>query len=133
MTKKIHLAALVLISAAIAFSSCSKEEELQNATPQQSSGMTVDVSENATNPDEASVAEQTERSLFTGYVYTEGNEAGTNNIHIYRQHADGHLTFESMVASGGAGNAMGLGSQGALALSKNHRWLFAVNAGSNSV
>jgi 6-phosphogluconolactonase len=137
MTRKIYLGALALISAAIAFTACNKEDELQNATPQQpSSGMLVDVSENATNPDEAAItatADQTERSFFSGYLYTEGNEAGTNNIHIYRQHANGHLTFESMVASGGAGNAMGLGSQGALALSNNHRWLFAVNAGSNSI
>src|SRR5436190_20808335 len=132
MTRKIYLSAAAFISTAIAFTSCTKEEDQENLTPQQQSN-TPDLSEKGTNPDEKAIEEQAERSFFTGYLYTEGNEAGTNNIHIYRQHADGHLTSEGMVASGGAGNAMGLGSQGALALSNNHRWLFAVNAGGNSV
>jgi len=129
MTKKIHLAAITILSMAIVFSSCTKEEE--NLTPQQPGA--PDISENGTNPDEKSIQEQSQRSFFTGYLYTEGNEAGTNSIHIYRQHFDGHLTFEGTAASGGAGNAAALGSQGALALGNHHRWLLAVNAGSNSV
>src|SRR3989454_9153601 len=43
------------------------------------------------------------------------------------------LTVAGTVATGGTGTGSGLGSQGALALSDNGRWLFAVNAGSNDV
>jgi hypothetical protein len=37
------------------------------------------------------------------------------------------------VSTGGLGSGAGLGSQGALVLSKNGKWLFAVNAGSNEI
>jgi 6-phosphogluconolactonase (cycloisomerase 2 family) len=37
------------------------------------------------------------------------------------------------LATGGAGTGAGLGSQGSVAISRNNRWLLAVNAGSNSV
>jgi 6-phosphogluconolactonase (cycloisomerase 2 family) len=37
------------------------------------------------------------------------------------------------VRTGGRGTGSGLGSQGALVLSENGRWLFAVNAGSNDI
>src|SRR3989454_12680599 len=43
------------------------------------------------------------------------------------------LTVAGTVATGGTGTGSGLGSQGALALSDDGRWLFAVNAGSNDV
>jgi len=134
MKSKIKLLALVAASAALTFSSCKKAED-NIASPQQSSTGTPDFSEKGVNPDEADLtADAVERhSNAGGYLYTEGNEAGTNQIHIYKQHADGHLTHEGAVASGGAGNNMGLGSQGALALSENNEWLFAVNAGGNSV
>ncbi|MFN7929020.1 MAG: hypothetical protein U0Y68_13950 [Blastocatellia bacterium] len=35
--------------------------------------------------------------------------------------------------TGGAGSGGGLGNQGGLILSSNHKWLFAVNAGSNEI
>src|SRR3989454_10612140 len=43
------------------------------------------------------------------------------------------LTVAGTVATGGTGTGSGLGSRGALALSDDGRWLFAVNAGSNDV
>jgi 6-phosphogluconolactonase len=69
----------------------------------------------------------------TGYVYTMSNDAGTNSVLIYKQEANGRLKYKATVNSGGAGNGMGLGSQGALALDKIHRQLYAVNPGGNSV
>lgn len=69
----------------------------------------------------------------TGYVYTMSNDAGANSILIYKQEANGKLKWKTTVNSGGAGNGMGLGSQGALALDKKHRQLYAVNPGGNSV
>lgn len=68
-----------------------------------------------------------------GYVYTESNEAGTNRIIIYKQQPDGSLVLQGSVASGGAGTGALFGSQGALVLDEKHEWLYAVNAGANSV
>jgi len=41
--------------------------------------------------------------------------------------------MQQQVNSGGAGYGAGLGSQGALILNETHSWLFAVNAGDNTV
>jgi 6-phosphogluconolactonase len=66
-------------------------------------------------------------------VYTETNRVAGNEIQIYRSGADGSLALTGSVATGGRGTDAGLGSQGAIALSGNGRWLFAVNAGSNEI
>ncbi len=66
-------------------------------------------------------------------VYTQTNSAAGNEIQIYRSDDDGLLSLAGTVATGGTGTDAGLGNQGALALTKNGRWLFAVNAGSNEV
>lgn len=77
--------------------------------------------------------ERADNSPNHGYVYTQTNNASQNSILIYEQHPNGSLTLDETVASGGTGAGMGLGSQGALALGYDHKWLLAVNAGSNSV
>jgi 6-phosphogluconolactonase len=66
-------------------------------------------------------------------VYTETNSAAGNEVQIYRSSPDGSLGLAGAVATGGFGTDGGLGNQGALALTKNGRWLFAVNAGSNEI
>ncbi len=66
-------------------------------------------------------------------VYTETNSAAGNEVQIYRTGADGSLTLAATIATGGLGTDGGLGNQGALALTENGRWLFAVNAGSNEI
>ena len=68
-----------------------------------------------------------------GAVYTLTNNAAGNEVVIFTRAADGTLTPAGSVATGGLGTGVGLGSQGALTLSANHRWLFAVNAGSNEL
>lgn len=68
-----------------------------------------------------------------GYVYSMSNTAEKNSILIFKQDADGSLSYKTAVASGGTGKGMGLGSQGALILDKNHKWLYAVNAGDNTI
>ena len=68
-----------------------------------------------------------------GAVYALMNQASGNTVAIYARSADGSLTAAGGAATGGAGAGAGLGSQGALALSDDGRWLFAVNAGSNDV
>jgi len=68
-----------------------------------------------------------------GAVYTLTNNAAGNEVAIFNRAADGTLTAAGVVSTGGLGNGGGLGSQGALTLSDNHKWLFAVNAGSHDL
>lgn len=56
-----------------------------------------------------------------------------NEVVMYRASADGVLTVAGRFPTGGLGTGGGLGSQGALILSNNGRWLFVVNAGSNEI
>ena len=66
-------------------------------------------------------------------LYTQTNSASGNQIQVYESASDGIPTLVAQVATGGLGSGAGLGSQGALALSSSHGFLFAVNAGSNDV
>lgn len=68
-----------------------------------------------------------------GAVYTLTNAAAGNAVAIFARAADGTLAAAGTVATGGSGTGAGLGSQGALAISGDGRWIFAVNAGSNDV
>lgn len=66
-------------------------------------------------------------------VYTLTNQLAGNAVAVFNRAADGTLTAAATVATGGTGSGAGLGSQGAVNLSEDGRWLFAVNAGSNDV
>ncbi len=70
-----------------------------------------------------------------GQVYVNDNTAGTNTVAAFDRHADGTLTpvAGSPFAVGGAGTGIGIGSQGALQLSSDGRYLLAVDAGSNQI
>src|SRR5690348_1986934 len=68
-----------------------------------------------------------------GAVYTESNAVDGNSVLIYERSLDGRLRAAGGVKTGGTGTGSGLGSQGAVALSDNERWLLAVNAGSDDV
>jgi 6-phosphogluconolactonase len=68
-----------------------------------------------------------------GAVYVLTNAADGNAVLIFSRAGDGSLTPAGKVQTGGRGSGGGLGSQGALVLSENGRWLFAVNAGSNDI
>ncbi len=131
MSKTVKFLGMVAICTLAVFSSCKKEDDLIS-TPQDGTQV-PDFTERGTNPDETDLANPNDRISLTGYLYTEGNEAGTNQIHMFHQNMDGSLTYTGVVASGGAGSNVALGSQGALALSRNNEWLFAVNAGDNSI
>jgi 6-phosphogluconolactonase (cycloisomerase 2 family) len=72
-------------------------------------------------------------TLPAGSVYTITNSPGGNAVLAYSRAEDGTLSFQGSFATGGLGTGAGLGSQGALVVSANHQWLFAVNAGSNQV
>src|SRR5690606_29023509 len=68
-----------------------------------------------------------------GAVYVLGNAAMNNEVLVFDRSPDGTLTAAGAFATGGAGTGAGLGSQGALVLSENGRWLVAVNAGSDEI
>lgn len=68
-----------------------------------------------------------------GAVFTMSNDAGGNEVVVFARSDDGTLSHVANHATGGAGSGGGLGSQGAVRLSDDGRWLLAVNAGSDDV
>jgi hypothetical protein len=70
-----------------------------------------------------------------GHVYVNDNTAGTNTIAAFDRHSDGSLTPTpgSPFSAGGSGTGTVVGSQGALQVSGDGRYLLAVDAGSNQV
>ncbi len=66
-------------------------------------------------------------------VYTTTNAAAGNTVLVFRDGPGAPLLLEESVSTQGLGTDAGLGSQGAVALSGNGRWLFAVNAGSDDI
>ena len=74
-------------------------------------------------------------SAIVGHAYVNDNAAGSNTVAAFDRHADGSLTPipGSPFPAGGAGLGAGLGSQGAIQVSPNGRFLLAVDAGSNQI
>jgi 6-phosphogluconolactonase len=68
-----------------------------------------------------------------GAVYTMTNAVAGNEVLVLLRDADGYLTYPAHFRTGGNGTGGGLGNQGGLVLTQNHRWLLAVNAGSHSI
>ena len=74
-------------------------------------------------------------SAVVGHVYVNDNTAGVNTIAAFDRHADGTLTpiAGSPFVAGGAGTGQRIGSQGALQVSSDGKYLLAVDAGSNQI
>jgi 6-phosphogluconolactonase len=68
-----------------------------------------------------------------GAVYTMSNAPAGNRVLIWERARNGSLRGAGSVATGGTGTGGGLGNQGALVLSGNHRWLYVVNPGSDEL
>jgi 6-phosphogluconolactonase (cycloisomerase 2 family) len=68
-----------------------------------------------------------------GLVMAITNAPGGNAVVVYHRAADGSLTAGGVYASGGAGTGAGLGSQGAIVVTDDRRFVLAVNAGSHSI
>jgi len=72
-------------------------------------------------------------AFASGSVYVQTNAASGNWVQIFHAGADGRLAPVRQVYTGGHGLGAGLGSEGSVTLSQDGHWLFAVNAGSNTV
>lgn len=83
----------------------------------------------------AAADEASSHSRVVGHVYVNDNTAGSNTIGAFDRHADGSLSpmTGSPFTAGGAGTGTIVGSQGALQLSSDGRFLLAVDAGSNQI
>ena len=68
-----------------------------------------------------------------GGVYVITNSPAGNAVVVYDRAGSGTLTPAGVYPTGGSGTGAGLGSQGAVIVTEDRRFLFAVNAGSNSV
>jgi len=92
-------------------------------------------SRDATSPNGAlpRSAELARGGSDVGAVFTLSNAAGGNAVIAFERGADGTLTPAGSFATLGNGTGAGLGSQGAVALSDDGRFLFAVNAASNTI
>jgi 6-phosphogluconolactonase (cycloisomerase 2 family) len=69
----------------------------------------------------------------SGNVYTSTNGAAGNEVLVFEDRAGAGLHLRQRIATGGSGTGAGLGSQGAVTLSGDGRFLFVANAGSNSI
>jgi 6-phosphogluconolactonase len=92
------------------------------------------------NPTAPALADSLSLSRFGGFhsgrsgaVYLMTNAAGPNEVLVFQRGSDGSLTADDPVATGGQGTGMGLGNQGALALTDDGRWLIVVNPGSDDI
>jgi 6-phosphogluconolactonase len=90
------------------------------------------------DPSAAGLTLSTNRSSgasVVGGVFTQTNDGAANAVIAYARRADGSLTHLGTYPTGGRGTApaSGLGSQGAVLLAPNERFLFAVNAGSDEI
>lgn len=104
----------------------SREQKQETATDEMAEANLTD------SMDEVEAAGSNEMGVV--FVTTNANDPiRGNEIVMYRRATDGTLTVTGRFPTGGQGLGSGLGSQGALVLSKNGRWLFVVNAGSNEV
>ena len=68
-----------------------------------------------------------------GAVYTLTNSSTGNAVMMFNRSSNGHLALGGTFATGGMGSGAGIGTQGALMLDASNRFLFAVNAGSNTI
>lgn len=69
----------------------------------------------------------------SGMVFTSSNSNEINELLVYGADAEGNFDMRFRMNTGGLGGDGGLGSQGAVTLSGDGRYVFVVNAGSNDV
>ena len=68
-----------------------------------------------------------------GAVFTMTNGSAKNKVVVYSRAVSGALTLVGRTATGGRGTGGTINNQGGLALTSDGKWLYVVNAGSDSV
>ena len=68
-----------------------------------------------------------------GAVYVLSNQVSGNRVLVFDRAPDGALRAAGSVDAGGLGSGGGLGSQGAIVADHDGRYVYAVNAGSNTI
>lgn len=71
--------------------------------------------------------------LRSNMVFTSTNDPAGNELLVYARLPDGGLELMTHAGTGGSGSGAGLGSQGAVTLSGDGRYVFVVNAGDNTI
>lgn len=66
-------------------------------------------------------------------VFTSTNSATHNQIVAFERSSGGTLTWVADYSTGGTGTGAALADSGSLALTQDHHWLLAVDAGSNQI
>ena len=77
-----------------------------------------------------------DRKDVVGAVYAMTNDLTGNEVVVFHRDHEGILTKAGSVSTGGLGSGGGfdpLVSQGSIVLSEDHRWVLAVNAGSDEI
>lgn len=70
---------------------------------------------------------------IVGAVYTMSNDVAGNKIFVFPRRLDGRLLSPVTLETNGLGTSSPLGNQGAIQLDPSQSWLYAVNAGSNTI
>lgn len=81
----------------------------------------------------ASERDDDDDGFRAGHVFTSTNAAAGNELLVYAASREGALALRARLSTHGVGTGTGLGNQGAVTLSGSGRFLFVVNALSNSV
>jgi 6-phosphogluconolactonase (cycloisomerase 2 family) len=81
----------------------------------------------------AAATDDDDDGFRSGKVFTSTNAVGANELLVYDTGPGGALSLQTRVATQGQGTGTGLGNQGAVTLSGNGRFVFVVNALSNTV
>ena len=81
----------------------------------------------------ASAHDDDDDGARAGRVFTSTNAPAGNELLVFSASPSGALLLQSRLATNGQGTGGGLGNQGAVTLSGNGRFLFVVNALSNSI
>ena len=87
----------------------------------------------ATQRDDRDDEEDASRSLPVGVVFAMTNVTAGNRVVVYRRSSDGTLNRVGSHRTRGYGIGTDLDTQGGLRLSADHRFLYAVNAGSDDL
>ena len=84
-------------------------------------------------PAQASYDGDDDEGFRSGKVFTSSNAVAGNELLVYDTDRSGALTLQTRLPTQGQGTGGGLGNQGAVTISGNGRFVFVVNALSNTV